>query len=167
MYGSPETTSGGNALKFYASIRLDIRRMESIKAGGGEVVGNRVRIRVTKNKVAPPFREAEFDIMFLEGGISKSGEVLDLAAELGIVEKRGAFYRYKEGLLGQGRENAKAYLSENLNVRDEIEDQIRAQFGMPSLAGVRPVSNGKANGAGAAAQLRFGGDEDSEYGDEE
>ncbi|MFN8450739.1 MAG: recombinase RecA [Anaerolineae bacterium] len=168
MYGSPETTSGGKALKFYASVRLDIRRMESIKAGGGEVVGNRVRIRVTKNKVAPPFREAEFDIMFLEGGISKSGEVLDLAAELGIVEKRGAFYRYKEGLLGQGRENAKTYLSENLNLRDEIEDQIRAQFGMPSLAGVRPQMNGNGNGAaGVPAQLRFAGsDGDGEYDNE-
>ncbi len=168
MYGSPETTSGGKALKFYASVRLDIRRMESIKAGGGEVVGNRVRIRVTKNKVAPPFREAEFDIMFLEGGISKSGEVLDLAAELGIVEKRGAFYRYKEGLLGQGRENAKTYLSENLNLRDEIEDQIRAQFGMPSLAGVHPQMNGNGNGAaGVPAQLRFAGsDGDGEYDNE-
>ena len=163
MYGSPETTSGGKALKFYASVRLDIRRMESIKAGGGEVVGNRVRIRVTKNKVAPPFREAEFDIMFLEGGISKNGEVVDLAAELGIIEKRGAFYRYKDGLLGQGRENAKAYLGENLSMRDEIEDQIRAQFGMPSLAGVRPTANGKSNGSGASApaQLRFSGSEGS------
>src|SRR5690606_23748886 len=123
---------GGRALKFYASVRLDIRRLESIKASGGEVVGDRVRIRVTKNKVAPPFREAEFDIMFLEGGISKSGEVLDLGAELGIVEKRGAFYRYNDGLLGQGRENAKTYLSENLSVRDEIENAIREQFGMPT-----------------------------------
>ncbi len=141
MYGSPETTSGGKALKFYASVRLDIRRLESIKASGGEVVGNRCRIRVTKNKVAPPFREAEFDIMFLEGGISKSGEVLDLAAEMGIVEKRGAFYRYKEGLLGQGRENAKAFLRENLPMRNEIEDAIRAQFGMPTLSGVKVAVN--------------------------
>ena len=169
MYGSPETTSGGKALKFYASVRLDIRRLESIKASGGEVVGNRVRIRVTKNKVAPPFREAEFDIMFLEGGISKSGEVLDLAAEMGIVEKRGAFFRYKDGLLGQGRENAKAYLSENRAVRDEIEDAIRLQFGMPSLAGVKPqaapASNG--NGTGAVAQLRFAASGDEGFGDDE
>ncbi len=142
MYGSPETTSGGRALKFYASVRLDIRRLESIKAGGGEVVGNRVRIRVTKNKVAPPFREAEFDIMFLEGGISKSGEVLDLGAELGIVEKRGAFYRYNDGLLGQGRENAKAYLTENKGMRDEIENAIREQYGMSSLSGVKAAVPG-------------------------
>ncbi len=141
MYGSPETTSGGRALKFYASVRLDIRRLESIKAGGGEVVGNRVRIRVTKNKVAPPFREAEFDIMFLEGGISKSGEVLDLGAELGIIEKRGAFYRYNDGLLGQGRENAKTYLTENKDMRDEIENAIREQYGMSSLNGTKPASN--------------------------
>ncbi len=167
MYGSPETTSGGKALKFYASLRLDIRRLESIKASGGEVVGNRVRIRVTKNKVAPPFREAEFDIMFLEGGISKSGEVLDLAAEMGIVEKRGAFYRYKEGLLGQGRENAKAFLRENLPMRDEIEDQIRAEFGMPSLMGVKAATNGK----GSAPPLRVGvssnGDGDDNFGDDD
>jgi recombination protein RecA len=152
MYGNPETTSGGRALKFYSSIRLDIRRLESIKAGGGEVVGNRVRIKVTKNKVAAPFREAEFDIMFLEGGVSKSGEVLDLGAELGIVEKRGAFYRYKDGLLGQGRENAKAYLSENLGVRDEIENAIRIQYGMPTLDGVRPAANGNGRVAAMAHQ---------------
>ncbi len=135
MYGSPETTSGGRALKFYASVRLDIRRMESIKGSGGEVLGNRVRVRVTKNKVAPPFREAEFDIMFLEGGISKNGEILDLGTELNIIEKRGAFYRYNDGLLGQGRENAKQFLSENPTMRDEIEQKIRAEYGMnPSLA---------------------------------
>ncbi len=96
---SPETTSGGRALKFYASIRLDIRRVQAIKQGG-EVVGNRTRIRVTKNKVAPPFKEAEFDIMFSEG-ISREGDVLDIASEVGIVEKRGAFFRYNEGSLGQ------------------------------------------------------------------
>lgn len=164
MYGNPETTSGGRALKFYSSVRLDIRRLESIKAGGGEVVGNRVRIKVTKNKVAPPFREAEFDIMFLEGGVSKSGEVLDLAAELGIVEKRGAFYRYKDGLLGQGRENAKAYLAENRDMRDEIEDAIRIQYGMPTLSGVRVPVNGNVT-----STLRMGtnGDGPGEYGDEE
>ncbi|MEP7293426.1 MAG: recombinase RecA [Chloroflexota bacterium] len=166
MYGSPETTSGGKALKFYASVRLDIRRLESIKASGGEVVGNRVRIRVTKNKVAPPFREAEFDIMFLEGGISKSGEVLDLGAELGIVEKRGAFYRYKDGLLGQGRENAKAYLTENRSMRDEVEDAIRVQYGMATLSGVRVAA---VNGNGAAPTLRVSanGDGAAEFdGDE-
>lgn len=167
MYGNPETTSGGRALKFYSSIRLDIRRLESIKAGGGEVVGNRVRIKVTKNKVAAPFREAEFDIMFLEGGVSKSGEVLDLGAELGIVEKRGAFYRYKDGLLGQGRENAKAYLTENRGVRDEIEDAIRMQYGMPSLSGVKPALNGNGNGRVANAAYQNGNGDQADLFDEE
>ncbi len=134
MYGSPETTSGGRALKFYASVRLDVRKQESLKGSGGEVIGSRTRVRVTKNKVAPPFREAEFDIMFLEGGISKSGEVLDLGTELGIVEKRGAFFRYNDGLLGQGRENAKQYLLENLAVRDEIEVLIRQHYGLAAKA---------------------------------
>ena len=133
MYGSPETTSGGRALKFYASIRMESRKLESLKNSAGEVMGNRTRVRVTKNKVAPPFREAEFDIMFMEGGISKSGEILDLATELGIIEKRGAFYRYNDGLLGQGRDNAKAFLSENMPIRDEIEDAVRAHYGMPQL----------------------------------
>jgi recombination protein RecA len=132
MYGSPETTSGGRALKFYASMRLDVRRLESIKAPGGEIIGSRTRIRVTKNKVAPPFREAEFDIMFLEGGISKAGEIIDLAADLGIVEKRGAFYRYNDGLLGQGRENAKNYLRENPEVSNEIENLVRQHYGLPA-----------------------------------
>ena len=167
MYGSPETTSGGKALKFYASLRLDIRRLELIKASGGEVVGNRVRIRVTKNKVAPPFREAEFDIMFLEGGISKSGEVVDLAAELGIIEKRGAFYRYKEGLLGQGRENAKAFLRENLPMRDEIEDQIRVQFGMSTLSGAKVAANGKNSTPPLRVGVSANGDGDGNFGDDE
>ncbi|MBL8145635.1 MAG: recombinase RecA [Anaerolineae bacterium] len=136
MYGSPETTSGGRALKFYASVRLDVRRQESIKASGGEVVGNRTRVRVTKNKVAPPFREAEFDIMFLEGGISKSGEILDLATELGIIEKRGAFYRYNDGLLGQGREAAKTFLSENTALAEEIETQVRQHYGLAGAPAV-------------------------------
>ena len=136
MYGSPETTSGGRALKFYASVRLDVRRQESIKSSGGEVVCNRTRVRVTKNKVAPPFREAEFDIMFLEGGISKSGEILDLATELGIIEKRGAFYRYNDGLLGQGREAAKTFLSENTALAEEIESQVRQHYGLAAVPAV-------------------------------
>ncbi|MBK8024557.1 MAG: recombinase RecA [Chloroflexi bacterium] len=136
MYGSPETQPGGRALKFYASVRLDVRKLESIKGGADEVLGSRVRVRVTKNKIAPPFREAEFDIMFLEGGISKSGEVLDLGTDLGIIEKRGAFYRYNDGLLGQGRENAKAYLLENRGLRDEIENKVRQHFGLPVAAAV-------------------------------
>ncbi len=129
MFGSPETTSGGRALKFYASVRLDIRRIQAIKQSGDNI-GNRTRVRVTKNKVSAPFREAEFDIMFYENGISKPGEIVDLGTDLGIIEKRGAFYRYNEGLLGQGRENAKQYLLENLEIMDEIEDQIRAHFGL-------------------------------------
>lgn len=132
MFGSPETTSGGRALKFYASVRLDIRRIQAIKQGGDNI-GNRTRVRVTKNKVSAPFREAEFDIMFYENGISKAGEVVDLGTDLGVIEKRGAFYRYNEGLLGQGRENAKQYLAENQAISDEIEDQIRAHFGLPPV----------------------------------
>lgn len=131
-YGSPETQPGGRALKFYASVRLDIRRIQGLKQGG-DSIGNRTRVRVTKNKVAAPFREAEFDIMFYERGISKVGEILDLGVELELVEKRGAFYRYNDGLLGQGRENAKQYLSENLSIAAEIEDAIRAHYGLPPV----------------------------------
>lgn len=131
VYGSPEVTPGGRALKFYASVRLDIRRVQGIKQGG-DTIGNRTKVRVTKNKVAAPFREGEFDIMFYEHGISKHGEIVDLGVELGIIEKRGAFFRYNDGLLGQGRENSKQYLIENPAVSDEIEEQIRAQYGLPS-----------------------------------
>ena len=140
MFGSPETTPGGRALKFYASVRLDIRRIQSIKQGG-EVVGNRPRIKVKKNKVAPPFREAEFDIMFYENGISKPGEIVDLGTDIGIIEKRGAFYRYNDNLLGQGRENTKQHLVENPDVAADLENQIRTHFGLPSLDGT-PASNG-------------------------
>lgn len=135
-YGNPETTTGGRALKFYASVRLDVRRVEAIKQGA-ETIGNRTKVRVTKNKVAPPFREAEFDIMFYEGGISKMGEVLDLGTELNLVEKRGAFYRYNDGLLGQGRENAKQFLMENRQIADEIEDAIRTHFNLPPMVSQR------------------------------
>lgn len=124
IYGSPETQPGGRALKFYASVRLDVRRVQAIKQGG-ETIGNRTKVRVTKNKVAAPFREAEFDIMFYEGGISKNGEIVDLGVDLGIIDKRGAFFRYHDGLLGQGRENAKQYLRENPAIAEEIEAQIR------------------------------------------
>lgn len=134
MFGSPETTSGGRALKFYASMRLDIRRIQSIKHGE-DTIGNRTKVRVTKNKVAAPFREAEFDIMFFEGGISKVGEIIDLGVELGIIEKRGAFFRYNDGLLGQGRESAKQFLLNNAPVADEIEDAIRAHFNLPPVVG--------------------------------
>ena len=129
MFGNPETTTGGNALKFYASVRLDIRRIQAIKAGN-DVVGNRTRVKVKKNKVAPPFTECEFDIMYNEG-ISRSGDVLDLATTYNIVDKRGAYFRYNDALLGQGRENAKVYLSENPAVLDELESRIRATVGIP------------------------------------
>ncbi len=129
MFGNPETTPGGNALKFYASVRLDIRRIQSIKSGA-EVVGNRTRVKVKKNKVAPPFTECEFDIMYNEG-ISKTGDVLDLAVERGIIDKRGAYFRYGETLLGQGRENAKVYLAENPAVMAELENKVRNQAGLP------------------------------------
>ena len=132
VHNSPETQPGGRALKFYATVRLDIRRIQGIKQGG-DTIGNRTRIRVTKNKVAPPFRETEFDIMFYENGISKVGEIIDLGSDLELIEKRGAFYRYNDGLLGQGRENAKVFLIENPAISDEIEDSIRAHYGLPSL----------------------------------
>jgi recombination protein RecA len=124
LYGNPETTTGGLALKFYAAVRLDIRRMESIKQGG-QVIGNRTRVRVVKNKVAPPFRTAEFDIMYNEG-ISKTGDALDMGTEIGVIEKRGAFYTYGETRLGQGRENAKAFLKENPQLLEEITRQVHA-----------------------------------------
>jgi recombination protein RecA len=123
MFGNPETTTGGNALKFYASVRLDVRRIQSIKIGA-EIVGNRTRVRVVKNKVAPPFRTAEFDIMYNEG-ISKVGDLIDLATQLGIIDKRGAFFSYGETRLGQGRENSKEFLRQNPAIADEIEAVIR------------------------------------------
>jgi len=123
MFGNPETTSGGRALKFYATVRLDVRRISAIKEKG-EVLGNRTRVRVTKNKVAPPFRVAEFDIMYDEG-ISKAGDLLDMAAEVGVVEKRGSYYSYGEERLGQGRENVKQYLREHPDLALNIENQIR------------------------------------------
>ncbi|WP_062283996.1 recombinase RecA [Flexilinea flocculi] len=123
MFGNPETTPGGLAMKFYASVRLDIRRINSIKSGA-EIVGGRVRVRVVKNKVAPPFATAEFDIMYNEG-ISKAGDILDLAAQLEIVTKRGAFYSYKDMRLGQGRENSKDFLRANPELASEIETEIR------------------------------------------
>ena len=126
MFGNPETTPGGRALKFYASVRLDIRKIENIKQDG-EVVGNRVRVKVVKNKVAPPFREAEFDIVYGKG-ISKSGNILDLGINLGLVEKSGSWFGYNGTRIGQGRENAKKYLEENPEVMKEIEEKIRNNF---------------------------------------
>ena len=128
MFGSPETTTGGNALKFYASIRLDIRRIGQVKEGD-QVVGNRTRVKVVKNKVAPPFKNTEFDIMYGEG-ISYEGDLLDLAVQADIVNKMGAWYSYNKEKIGQGRENAKRYLQDNENVRNEIETGIKAFLGM-------------------------------------
>ena len=128
MFGNPETTTGGRALKFYSSVRLDIRRIEAIKQSG-EIVGNRTRIKVVKNNIAPPFREAEFDIMFGKG-ISREGDILDLAANNGIVVKSGAWYSYNDVKIGQGRENTKAYFTEHPEVMDEVEHKVRVHFGL-------------------------------------
>ena len=126
MFGNPETTTGGRALKFYSSIRMEVRRCETLKASG-EVIGNRTRVKVVKNKVAPPFREAEFDIMFGEG-ISREGDVLDLAADVDVVSKSGAWYAYNGEKIGQGRENAKIFLRENPTVMEDIEKKVREHF---------------------------------------
>jgi recombination protein RecA len=136
MFGNPETTTGGMALRFYASVRLDMRRVEAIK-DGGDIIGNRTRVTVTKNKVAPPFRKAEFDIMYNEG-ISRSGDVLDIAVAEDIVEKRGAFYTYQDTRLGQGRENAKQFLRENGELMAQIESRVRQTFAVS-----RPPTNGE------------------------
>ena len=132
MFGNPETTTGGRALKFYASVRLDVRRTESLKQAG-EVIGNHTRIRVVKNKVAPPFREAEFDIMFGKG-ISRAGDVLDLAADLGVIQKSGAWYAYNGEKIGQGRENTKKYLEEHPDILAEAENKVREAHGLPAKA---------------------------------
>lgn len=128
MFGNPETTTGGRALKFYSSVRLDVRRIESLKAQG-EVVGNRTRVKVVKNKVAPPFKEAEFDIMFGKG-ISKVGDIVDLASACDIIVKSGAWYSYQGNKIGQGRENTKTYLLENPEIMEEIDKQVRAHYGI-------------------------------------
>lgn len=132
MFGNPETTTGGRALKFYASIRMDVRRVETLKQGG-EMVGNRVRVKVVKNKIAPPFKEAEFDIMFGKG-ISKVGDILDLAANVNVVNKSGAWYAYNGEKIGQGRENAKVYLAEHPEMLDEIEQKVREHYGIAGEA---------------------------------
>jgi recombination protein RecA len=126
MFGNPETTTGGNALKFYASVRLDIRRIGAIK-NGEEVTGNMTRVKVVKNKVAPPFREAEFEIMYGQG-ISREGEIIELASVQGIIEKSGAWYAYKGNRIGQGKDNARAYLLANREVAREIEELVRARL---------------------------------------
>lgn len=137
MFGNPETTTGGRALKFYSSVRLDVRRVEALKQSG-EVVGNRTKVKVVKNKVAPPFKEAEFDIMFGEG-ISKVGDILDLAADNGIINKSGAWYAYEGNKIGQGRENAKQYLRDNPAICDEVEQKVRDHFQLEGAS----AGNGK------------------------
>lgn len=128
MFGNPETTTGGRALKFYSSVRLDVRRIESLKQGG-EVIGNRTRVKIVKNKIAPPFKEAEFDIMF-GTGISKEGDIVDLAADIGVVNKSGAWFAYEGNKIGQGRENAKQYLKDNPEICKEIENKVRLHFNL-------------------------------------
>lgn len=133
MFGNPETTTGGRALKFYASVRMDVRRIETLKQNG-EMVGNRTRIKIVKNKIAPPFKEAEFDIMFGKG-ISKEGDILDLAASIDVVNKSGAWYAYNGDKIGQGRENAKMYLASHPEVMEEIEAKVRTHYGLNEKAG--------------------------------
>ena len=141
MFGNPETTTGGRALKFYASVRLDVRRVEALKQGG-EVVGNHTRVKIVKNKVAPPFKEAEFDIMFGQG-ISKEGDILDLAADIGIVNKSGAWYAYNGEKIGQGRENAKNYLRDNPLICQEIEAKVRANYSVDEEEADAAAETGK------------------------
>jgi recombination protein RecA len=132
MFGNPDTTTGGRALKFYSSVRLDVRRIESLKQGG-EVIGNRTRVKVVKNKIAPPFKEAEFDIMFGEG-ISMVGDILDLAAGCDVIVKSGAWYAYAGNKIGQGRENAKQFLRDNPQICDEVTQKVRAHYNLNSSA---------------------------------
>jgi len=138
-YGSPEVTTGGNALKFYASVRLDIRRIGSIKKGEG-VLGNATRVKVVKNKVAPPFRQAEFDILFGEG-ISREGEILDMAVDAKVVDKAGAWYAYNGEKIGQGRDNVREFLRENRALAEEIEGKVRTSLGIAPAAAAKMVFN--------------------------
>ena len=138
MFGNPETTTGGNALKFYASVRLDIRRTGSIKKGD-EVIGSETKVKVVKNKVAPPFKTAEFDILYGEG-ISREGEIIDLGVEAKIVDKSGAWYAYKGEKIGQGKDNAREFLRENPDVAREIENKVRESMGIPLLGGEAPAA---------------------------
>ena len=149
MFGSPETTTGGRALKFYSSVRMDVRRIESLKQSG-EVIGNRTRVKVVKNKIAPPFKEAEFDIMFGEG-ISYAGDVLDLAAEVNIINKSGSWYAYAGNKIGQGRENAKQYLKDNPEICEEVAEKVKDHFGLNGPKEEEaPVKEDGAAGKGAA-----------------
>ncbi len=140
VFGNPEVTPGGRALKFYSSVRIDIRRVESVKKGT-DIIGNRVKAKVVKNKVAPPFRQAEFEIMFLEPrGISRTGDIVDLGVELGILTKAGAFYSFGDLRIGQGRENAKTFLADNPDLAADIESDIRKEAGLPQAAGREPIA---------------------------
>jgi len=150
MFGSPETTTGGRALKFYASIRLDIRRQDTIK-NGAEAVGVRTKVKVVKNKLAPPFREAEFDVIYGEG-ISKEGTVLDAAAEHNVIEKSGTWYTYKNERIGQGRENAKRHLRDNPKVLADVEIKVRAALGLKPVGGAPQAAGEKAASAEKAAR---------------
>jgi recombination protein RecA len=154
MFGSPETTTGGNALKFYASVRLDIRRTGTIKRGD-EAIGNETKVKVVKNKVAPPFKTAEFDILFGEG-ISRHGEIIDMGVNAQIIEKSGAWYAYQGEKIGQGRDNAREFLRENAGLSIEIENKVRESVGIPVLPGavtpaVAEVPKTKASKKGEAA----------------
>ncbi len=159
MFGNPETTTGGRALKFYSSVRMDVRRIEAIRQQG-EVIGNRTRIKVVKNKVAPPFREAEFDIMFGKG-ISREGDVIDLAANLNIIQKSGAWYAYEGEKIGQGRENAKQYLAEHPEIFDEVVHKVRVHYGLENDAdNGQEVSEDAGSLSGAMTDAGNGSKED-------
>ena len=149
MFGNPETTTGGRALKFYASVRMDVRRIETLKQGG-EMIGNRTRVKIVKNKIAPPFKEAEFDIMFGKG-ISKEGDILDLAVNLGLVNKSGAWFSCNGDKIGQGRENAKIYLTEHPELMESLDKQIRAHYNFDGSASeeadTKERKSSKADGA--------------------
>ena len=160
MFGNPETTTGGRALKFYSAVRMDVRRVESIKQGG-EVIGNHVRVKVVKNKIAPPFKEAEFDIMFGQG-ISKEGDILDLAVKDDIVEKSGAWYAYGGAKIGQGRENAKSYLREHPAVCAEVETKVREKHGLPADETVAALAANAAEEEAQDAAFAEAGLEDEE-----
>ena len=152
MFGNPETTTGGRALKFYSSVRMDVRKIETLKQGG-DMVGNRVRIKIVKNKIAPPFKEAEFDIMFGQG-ISKEGDILDLAVKENIVEKSGAWYAYGGIKIGQGRENAKSYLRDNPAVCEEVEKKVREIYGLiPGVEGTKGAAKVDKNTKSAKKEL--------------
>ncbi|MCI8358731.1 MAG: recombinase RecA [Lachnospiraceae bacterium] len=152
MFGNPETTTGGRALKFYSSVRLDVRRIEALKQGG-EVIGNRTRVKVVKNKIAPPFKEAEFDIMFGEG-ISGVGDILDLAAENGIINKSGAWYAYGGNKIGQGRENAKQYLKDNPEICKEVDLKVRELFNLEAPGTEEKAAKEKASGEKAGKSTK-------------